>query len=96
MQREGQEDSKDKLVTAVANVDQADPGLGRRCMLSQVFFTPPTPTKKSGAGAKVARILEQAQSVMAAADVSTPLQVSLKSDFVAKDSFNVTLITWQE
>ena len=33
---------------------------------------------------------------MAVADVSTPLQVSLKSDFVAKDSFNVTLITWQE
>lgn len=58
-------------------------------MLSQGFFG-----KKKGAGAKVSENF--IGTVMAVADVSTPPQVSLKSDFVAKDSFNVTLITWQE
>lgn len=54
MQREGQEDSKDKLVTHIANVDQADPGLGRGGVCFPKCSLPhPTPTKKNGAGAKV-------------------------------------------
>lgn len=64
-------------------------------MLSQVFFTPPHPTKKKRAGAKGKREFIGTVSY-GSCHVSTPLQVSLKSDFVVKDVFDVTLITWQE